>query len=287
MHSRPAIIFCVSLFLSSLLLTGCSGVLKGQPNPMQFQGLLVKALVKKYSKPNAIPTGSVSFEERNRILNDFIYLTDVNFHKFTAAIYQGRALFETGNDITLLGLSGAGALVPAAATKAILAAIAGGIAGAHVSINKNFFQERATAALIAKMEASRKSVLAQILKSMKESVADYPLSRGFSDITDYYNAGTIIGALNDIATVSGEEKIKAQAQINTITDLTFQSDKATAELEHFWKPDGKSDPVATKKLNDWLKANGISVSIASFLHSKEYADKRSTAVHDLLKNNNP
>jgi hypothetical protein len=198
-----------------------TGTAAGRPKPLAFQDQLTKALINKYSKPDAIPVDQTTMTEaqRNQTLNDLIYLTDVNYYAFTGGLYEGKAVFDTVSDLAMLGLGAAGTLTPAASTKAILAAISGGIAGGRVSINKNFFQDQATTALIAKMDAGRKTQLA-IMQDAKAklSVKDYPLSRGLAQLAEYYNAGTILGALEDITATAGEAKADQDMQ-NTVNFL--------------------------------------------------------------------
>jgi hypothetical protein len=265
----------LTLVLLILTLSGCStGILKGRPEPLAFQGQLTKALIEKYSKTNAIPSdgSSITEDKRNQILNDLIYLTDVNYYKFTGALYEGRAMFDTSSDLTMLGLGAAGALTPAASTKAILAAISGGIAGSRVSINKNFFQEQATTALIAKMDAARKTQLALMQDAMaKLSVKDYPLSRGLAQVAEYYNAGTLVGALQNITATAGAEKATADQDLKDTINLTYGADVNTALLR----------TVDRKKLEDWMRANGIKVSITALYYSTECASNREQAVKAL------
>jgi hypothetical protein len=283
--SRFSQVIYLGLVVCSTVICGCgslSNIAKGQPQPLPFQENLVKALKAKYSKPDAIPTTAVTAEVRNGILADMIYLADVNFNKFKATLYAGRAVFDTTNDLSILGLGAAGALTPAAATKAILAAVSGGLAGAHVSINKNFFQEQATTALIAKMEASRKKILALMRTEMKLDISAYSLSQGLSDIGEYYDAGTILGALEDITVTAGADKTAAQEKITNNIMATFQPDEATKSLSDF-----ANDPANAEKLKQWMKDNGVKVHLTTFLNGGQFATQRAKAVQDLINKSNP
>ena len=285
--SRHAAILSCGIILAVSILSAChTGISKGRPQPLAFQDKLTKALIDKYSQPGAIPSDGTNNTEdkRNEVLNDLLYLTDVNYYKFTGGLYQGRAVFDTTSDLAMLGLGGAGALTPAAGTKAILAAISAGIAGSRVSINKNFFHDQASMALIAKMDAARKSKLALIQDAMaKLSVKDYPLSRGLAQISEYYNAGTIIGALQDITATAGEEKAKANQDIKDTVNLAYMADSNTALLRAFWQADKERNGP---KLEGWMTTNNITVSIPSFLRAKEYAPKRAEAVKFFKLDNN-
>ena len=292
---RPAYILC-SFALVVTAFCGCrTGTSAGRPQPLAFQDKLTKSLIEKYSKPGAIPGDETSMTEaqRNQILNDLVYLTDVNYYKFTGGLYEGRAIFDTASDLALLGLGAAGTLTPAASTKSILAAISGGIAGSRVSINKNFFQEQATTALISKMDASRKTQLALMQDAMaKLSVKDYPLSRGLAQLAEYYNAGTIIGALEGITATAGEAKAKADQDLkNTVNYLgawTYTPDVSSAKILNYLFQDGDSTkPIAAninafkawraKLADDKLK----DIPIEKFINDPSFKTLREQAIQEI------
>ena len=215
----------LALLLGVLILSGCAGVSQGRPERAAYEDLVVKTLVEKYTKTDAIPTDQtkVTKGERNQILEDLIYMTDVNYYKFEAELYQGRTVFDTATDLAILGLGGAGSLVTHSGTQAILSAISGGIGGGRVSINKNFFHEKSTQALTAKMKSARKTKLELIRKAMALSVTDYPLSRGLGDLAEYYNAGTIVGALENIVADSGADARKADEEMKGLIEKQFRN----------------------------------------------------------------
>ena len=134
----------------------------------------------------------------------------------------------------------AGSLVTHGATQAIMAAISGGIGGARVSINKNYLHELSTQALIAKMQSSRKTKLEFMRQAMTLAVLDYSLSRGLSDLAEYYNAGTIVGALQNIVSDAGIEKRKADDEL--IKKIRVKYDQ------------GATRPIR-ERINSWLDSD--------------------------------
>jgi len=215
---NKAIIFFM-LFCFTML-GGCSGLTQGRPVRPKYQDPIVNVLIKKYSAKDAIfaNQSGITVRQRNQVFDDLIFLTDVNYHSFEEELYQGRAFFDTTSDLAILGLGSAGGLITHSATQAIISAISGGIGGARVSISKNYFHEFSTQALIAKMQSSRRTKLEFMRMAMTLEITDYSLSRGLSDIADYYNAGTIVGALQSIVADAGvdkkaaDDKIKEQIQ---------------------------------------------------------------------------
>ena len=53
------------------------------------------------------------------------------------------------------------------------------------------------------MDATRRTVLAKISEGLAKPDGDYPLVAALSDLQDYYIAGTLNGALNQISKDAG------------------------------------------------------------------------------------
>jgi hypothetical protein len=203
------------ILVLGILLSGCASVMESRPNLPTYQPTVVETLSQKYSKPESIPTdlNKLTADQRNNILEDLIFLIDVNYHQFENDLYKGRALFDTTTDLAIIALGAAGALIDASGTQAILAAISTTIGGGRVSINKNYFREQSTNALISTMRASRKAKLNFIRDAETLSISEYPMSRALVDIVDYYNIGTIVGAFESIVSEAGEKERKNTKEI--------------------------------------------------------------------------
>ena len=67
------------------------------------------------------------------------------------------------------------------------------------------------------MDANRKTVLVKIRQGLGQSVANYPLTHAMADLEDYYNAGTIPGALTGINADSGAKGEIAVIDLRKIT----------------------------------------------------------------------
>lgn len=271
-----------------MMVAGCAGVNKGRPAKADYEDTIVASLLKKYSNPDAIPTdqSAITEKQRNQILDELLFLTDVNYYSFEAELYQGRAFFETSTDLAILGLGAAGGIIAHSGTQAIISAISGGIGGSRVSINKNYFHETSTQALIAKMQSARKSKLETMRKAMASlNTADYSLARGLSDLAEYYNAGTIVGALQNIVADAGAEARKADTELKKLIEGKYARTAAGDILRRFWKPDGKEiDKVNEERLVEWMKSNGFATgpgTITMFLRSEAQEDARLKAVKDL------
>lgn len=238
---KSKVIIILMLFCFTIL-GGCAGVTQGRPVKANYQDPIVKSLTDKYSAKEAIfaNQSSITAKQRNQVLDDLIFLTDVNYHSFEAELYQGRAFFDTSSDLAILGLGAAGGLITHSATQAIISAISGGIGGARVSISKNYFHEFSTQALIAKMQSARKAKLDLMRRAMTLTVTEYSLSRGLSDLTEYYNVGTIVGALQNIVAEAGAENKAADASLKSFIEGRYAQ--------------GPTRPLRDR-INNWLDSD--------------------------------
>lgn len=153
---------------------------------------------------------------RNKVLNELILLTDVYYRDYEDFLYVGKAMADTVFDVVELGLTLWATVSGVNRTKTNLSAIATGIKGTRYSIDKNLFQRQAMIAMLSKMRALRKKKLIVLYEGMNKPVRDYSLDQALIDIGEYYHAGTLIGALQDIFSKSGVEDKEAEEKLEKI-----------------------------------------------------------------------
>ena len=225
-----------SLALVAVVMTfaaGCSVYRPKSPIPSGYTkqvsaDITSKTLLKDY---NALPEGTVTEKaakvaRRNQILTELIYLVDQNYYSFENHFYGTQATFSTTADAANLGLTAAGAVVGTTELKSILSATATGVTGLRSSIEKNFFDQQSRAAVVTKMRALRATQLATIQDEnhMKAGLTGYSLETGISDVGAYYDAGTVVAALQSIAQTAGQQSAEAQTKQQ-------QNGKATQKIE--------------------------------------------------------
>jgi hypothetical protein len=177
------------------------------------------------SSYNAMPEGTdgekaAKVARRNQILSELIYLVDQNYYTFENHFYGSQATFSTAADAANLGLTAAGAVTGTTEIKSILSATATGVTGFRTSVEKNFFDQQSRAAVVTKMRALRATQLATIQDEnhMKAGVTAYSLEAGISDVNAYFDAGTVVAALQSIAESAGQQtKAAADKQLNNST----------------------------------------------------------------------
>ena len=172
---------------------------------------------------------------RDDAINGQLLAMDIHFDEFVQSLAEQGILLNVGSDFAVLGLSGAGTVLPSAGTKSVLAAISGGITGARTSIDKNVFYEKTMPALLAQMQAERKAVLATIRTGQQLDIAHYPLSQALLDLNSYYLAGTIPGAISGIIDEAGSKSTAAEIEIKRDQEFVANEPRASDNVDRIKK----------------------------------------------------
>jgi hypothetical protein len=275
----------VAIVLLLGLVGGCASVTGFPDRTADAAAELLQ--LQQYFAPDLIATYDALPAEQRRarrdeIVNGRLAAIDLQFGLFQQAVYREGVGLNIGADVTLLGLGAAGAVVSDAGTSNILSALAGAVTGTRSSIERNAFAERTAAALVAQMVALRKKVLVRIRRGLTIDATEYPLTQALVDLENYYNAGTIPGALVGIVESAGETAARAEGEIARVLEAAYVRDDAGDILRELWRPGGTTDPAAEERLRAWMATNGIDPgSITFFLRSDMFAPAREQAVRDL------
>lgn len=233
-----------------LMVSGCKSSLQsGLPASLvSYQ----QRLTTYYASGTSIPVdpSTITKSERNAILQDLVFQIDQNYFAFEAHLQKSRANFNVATDLATLGLGSAGALASQSAAN-ILAAISAGIAGGRTSVDKNYFNDLGTTAIIIQMRASRADVLAVIERGMKENLADYALKTGLIDIVKYHNAGRVVGALTQLTETASQENQSAQ---KVLKEIKFADSDLRKRIREWYIIPGNSSLLGT-----WLSNNRAAV----------------------------
>lgn len=173
-------------------------------------------LLKDY---DALPEGPAKAARRNEILWEMIHLTDYAYENYETSFFTGQAFLSTAGDVLNIALDTTAAVTGTAHLKSVLAAISSGVTGSRASYQKNFFDQSTREAIVQVMRAARLTRLSEIESGMQNCAtsllcptpgAPYTLEQGLLDVTAYYDAGTIIGALITISESSTQQSIAAR-----------------------------------------------------------------------------
>ena len=231
-RSRAVNFFGFSNFiLSSLValsLASCSLSQKGPQldpfapiNPLQkfnpfapdspLAATVVSQWEKDFAQPNFLQNDYWHTEQgRNELVYRLIFMADYRFSRYEVDVVAGRAAGDTIVDMAVLGLTSAAALTTPGQATRILSAISGGLIGSRAAIQKNIYQNQTTSVLLDRMRVLRAQKLNEIVANLALPPAKYPVELALIQVLDYYNRGTVLAALQDIANNTAIQQIKAQ-----------------------------------------------------------------------------
>jgi hypothetical protein len=244
----------IGFCLAPALLGGCS-TLRAYPDRSGDVATELKAL-DEYHKATVLKTYSDYKEDaakkayRDEVVTGRIRAIDLHFGEFQQGVFREGVSTNLATDMILLGLGAVTATTGGAALKAALGATSAGVAGAKASIDKNVYFEKTMPALLGQMIASRKQALVKIQEGLGRDVNLYPLNQALIDLEDYYNAGTIPGAIVAIVEQAGAAAKAADVLLLKKRDKGFfrqdRQLRATHLVERIEKlPDPKAIAMAT------------------------------------------
>ncbi len=195
-----------------------NSVSAGQPINQNDQEI---ALYQSFITPDRIreclgqPRGSGERQScRDLITYARLKYADLNYDRFRRKLFETVNGGNTAADLTILGLGSAGALVPGATTKAILAAISAGISGGKGIIDRDLLYNAGIQTLIQKMDGDRGVIRVKITASLKYDEAAYSFEQAELDSADYYQAGTLIDALISLQGQAASQANETSKAIN-------------------------------------------------------------------------
>ena len=157
---------------------------------------------------------------RDEVLNGRIYVIDYYYNQFRNEMRGVKPNSNIVTDIAVLGLDAADAINPAKRAKDVLLAISGGLTGPDTSVDKEDFYEEALPALISKMDSLRLERLVLIRQRMRYGTQGdnpYTLGAAMIDVNNYFQAGTISGAILGITKSSGVAANEAEKELSGMT----------------------------------------------------------------------
>lgn len=224
-NKRPFLRLGFCLLVASLTATGCTAV-KGYPKRSDNPKTELAQLERYHSATLLNDYNSkASEEERRRFRDEIVFgrlrAIDLHYDTFRRALAGQNVALNLGTDLAVLGLNATGTLVPAASTKAILAAISGGLVGAKGTIDKDVFYDKTMPALFAKMDSLRKDRLVIIRTGLTNNSLQYSLLQALGDLDAYFLAGTIPGALVGITETAGAIAQKADDALKKLVSVQY------------------------------------------------------------------
>jgi hypothetical protein len=149
---------------------------------------------------------------RDRIVQALMIAVDLRYEEFEIGFFDTNRYAGFGATLAALGLSTAGAVV-SGGTSQILSAAAAGVIGAREGFKREVLVEQTSVALLTAMRAQRDKVGLNIRLGLRRDATQYPLGAALADVSAYYRAGTIVGALTGVTEAVGVEREHAREEL--------------------------------------------------------------------------
>lgn len=211
---------------------------------------------------------------RNAVIAERIAAMNISYRLFEEQLFQEGTVRNIAADWALLGLAGAGATIASSGTQQILAAVSGGLVGARAAFDKNALFDRTLPSLVAKMEASRQQVQERLLNGMKLDTDAYGIIEALGDLESYYNAGTLPGAILNVAGDAG--LLKAQIQQRRIFSAKSIDNAGKELLPLLTGVSGTVDRARIAQLRTCFTVVGLpsDILVFDFLYGGEFISER-------------
>ena len=157
---------------------------------------------------------------RSEMMERRMAVIDAHFKEFQAGLVKENVRADFGIALLGIGVGAAGSLVPETASQ-ILSAVSGGLAGAQAAYGKAVLYDKAMSALLAQMQAGRKTVAAQIFQRWNLDIDQYPMWMARTDLEAYYFAGSLPGAI--LGTAADAKVKETQADAVLLRPITMAS----------------------------------------------------------------
>jgi hypothetical protein len=215
-------------------LTGCATLRDGgAPQPAFDIDADLADISKSFPDAATIATynKAPSKEARNSFITARLVQYNLRYLQYIRALGADKQNLDAASDLLVLGLALGGTLTGGERAKTVLAAVAASIVGGKTIIDKDFFYDKTVSALIAAMNAKRKEVLLRIVTGTKVELEEYSFDQAYADTLDYYQAGTLQGAIDAITVDSGNKANQADMEIRRLSRVTT-TDLANRDRVH-------------------------------------------------------
>lgn len=224
---------------SAILLSGCQTSLAGAPSRDLPDGY--NANIFSLDPSRAILqqdwTKYTTPEEKMAARNEFVtarmYLIDRAYFDFETNILREAREGGFLTDLVTLGLTTAATAVGDKGLKTALSAGATGILGAKQAFDKEVLLDRAVQILQNQMRASRAATKTRILQRLRLPYDQWTIGLAQSDVEEYYQAGTLVGALTSAADAATTQKLEEEENANRVLSVAFQTGSATEALRTY------------------------------------------------------
>jgi hypothetical protein len=158
---------------------------------------------------------------RDQIITARLYASDIKFSEYTQNLTQELRSGAFGVDFASMLLSGVASVSdPGEGTK-IMAGVDTVLKGGRQAFTKEILIDRTLPIIVTQMKSDRKRIASKIWDNLANySDVEYPLPLALTHVNEYYQAGTINGALtslgDNISVISARESMRVESDMPNV-----------------------------------------------------------------------
>jgi hypothetical protein len=160
------------------------------------------------------------WQARDLLIGQLLLLTDLHYQDYRESLYAMTSGTDFAGSAIITAMNAASTLSGGEQFKTLIAATTTGLSGVKTEFNRSILRDKTLHAIFKQMDASRAVVNLRIQRSLSLSrsaagLKDYSIDEALRDVVAYYNAGTLVGALDAIENNAVKQQEKAEVIINT------------------------------------------------------------------------
>jgi len=153
-------------------------------------------------------------QQRSQLIRQLLLLTDLYYQDYRESLYSMTSGTDFLGSATITAMNAVSSISGGEEFKTLIAAVTTGFSGVKTEFNRTILRDKTLHAIFKQMDASRAQVNTKIQLSLAKDLSTYPVEEGLRDIVAYYNAGTLVGALDAIEANASKQENKAEAVLN-------------------------------------------------------------------------
>jgi len=205
----------VTCLLCVLLCSGCRHKTNSNNLPLVIDKTELEAIRAKIADYRANPD-HVTQQTRNDLVERIIGVSDDHYHSLRNGLLKSRNTLDFLGEVTSTTVSAVGALIGDVDTKSILSTTSTLTQSTKTSIDKAFYSNKSTDAIISKMDALRATQLQVIVTGEDKEPPTYGLEAALNDVRKYDDAGTVPTALIAINADAAANKNDAEHKLQNL-----------------------------------------------------------------------
>jgi hypothetical protein len=190
--------------------------------------------------------------ERNRIIGELCVIAKRVHDAQNNSLHYSRATINGLFDFTQIISSSVASVAGSEGTARALAALSTAAGATQESVDRRYFYEHATTALVSTMKRQRHVAEEVLVVNMSKSVMEYPLQVALSQYADFLVAGTLVDALSEMGADASIKEMKASATLDSIKKSSADHIEVLKEISADKAAEQAARDANVKKYTDLL-----------------------------------